>query len=418
MKTSGRRGGKLRKRGWYVSVVIVLTVLLSAYSYQALNRPLPLLQPIAGTVQLHAQTAASVLPWPATGQSAISIIDSPILETHGVQTPAPTASTAKLITALVVLKAKPLTLNQPGPTLTLTAGDVALYNTYTAQDGSVVPVQAGEQISEYQVLQTLLLPSANNMADSLAIWAFGSLPAYQAAATSYLAQHGLDSTHVGSDASGFSPTTTTTAENLAKLGTLAMQNPVLAQIVSQSTATGIPVAGTIKNVNFLLGSDGIIGIKTGNTTQAGGVFVSASRITINNKPVTIVTVVVGQPSLADAMKTSQTLIQSAQANFKPTQIITAGTPVASYVVPWSNHSRVQAIASQNLIVTAWASGTDSSAPAALAQIKPISPGTSAGQTIGSISTETSSFSSPQSISLKLQTTTPKASIWWRLLHPF
>jgi D-alanyl-D-alanine carboxypeptidase (penicillin-binding protein 5/6) len=308
-----------------------------------------------------------------------------------------------------------LALNQPGPTLTLTASDVALHDVYSAQDGSVVPAQAGEQISQYQMLQTLLLPSANNMADSLAIWAFGSLPAYTAAANSYLAQHGLTTTHVGSDASGFSPSTTSTASDLVKLGTLAMQNSVLAQIVGQSTATGIPVAGTIKNVNFLLGSNGIIGIKTGNTTQAGGVFVSASRITINQKPVTIVTAVVGQPSLLDAMKSSQSLILSAQTNFKPVRIITAGTTVDSYIVPWSNGSHVAVIASQNLSFTTWAGSTS---VMAVAQVKPIPAIASAGQTIGTLTTASSPFSNPQSIPLKLQTAIPKPSIWWRLTHPF
>ena len=35
-------------------------------------------------------------------------------------------------------------------------------------------VAAGEQISQYQALQAMLIPSANNVADSLARWAFGS----------------------------------------------------------------------------------------------------------------------------------------------------------------------------------------------------------------------------------------------------
>jgi serine-type D-Ala-D-Ala carboxypeptidase (penicillin-binding protein 5/6) len=417
MKTSGRRGGKRRQRRRYLAVLAVTVVVLlfgGGYGYWALHRPLPLLQPVAGTLELRATNATNTLLWPSAGQSAIAIIDSPILETHGMQTPVPTASTAKLITALVVLNAKPLALNQPGPILSLTASDVALYDSYVAQDGSVVPVQTGEQISEYQVLQTLLLPSANNMADSLAIWAFGSLDAYKAAATDYLTQHGLTATHIGSDASGFSPGTTSTADDLVKLGTLAMQNPVLAQIVNQSTAIGIPVAGTIKNVNFLLGSDGIIGIKTGNTDQAGGVFVSASRIPVNGKPVTIVTAVVDQPSLLDAMKSSQSLIQSAQTNFKPARVVTAGAAVDSYALPWSNHGNVQAIASQNLTVTTW---LGSPTATALAQAKPVPASATAGKTVGTITTEPSPFSSPQQTPLKLQTAIPKPSIWWRFLHP-
>jgi D-alanyl-D-alanine carboxypeptidase (penicillin-binding protein 5/6) len=41
-------------------------------------------------------------------------------------------------------------------------------------------VQLGEELSEYQALQALLLPSANNIAETLARWAFGSIDAYNA----------------------------------------------------------------------------------------------------------------------------------------------------------------------------------------------------------------------------------------------
>ena len=95
-----------------------------------------------------------------------------------------------------------------------------------------------------------------------------------------------------------------------------MQNPVLAQIVSQPTASNIPVVNTVKNVNFLLGSNGIVGIKTGNTDQVGGVFISASRITVNTKPVVIVTAFTNAPSLFEALQDSVPLVQSAQANSK------------------------------------------------------------------------------------------------------
>ena len=83
-----------------------------------------------------------------------------------------------------------------------------------------------------------------------------------------------------------------------------MQNPVLAQIAGQSTATGIPVAGTIKNVNDLIGINNIIGLKTGNSNEAGGAFISASTTKQNNKTIVITTAVVNAPSLFQSMKDS------------------------------------------------------------------------------------------------------------------
>lgn len=398
-----------RRRKWWVSALVVL-VLIAGYCTWTVRRPLPSISP-SQPAELQASAAGGSLAWPPTGQSAAGIVGSKILETHQPQTSLPTASTAKLITALSVLKQKPLALGEQGPLITLTDRDVALYNSYTAQEGSVVPVRSGEQISEYQMLQAMLLPSANNIADSLATWAFGSLTAYSAYANSYAAQLGLATTHIGSDASGFAPTTVSSAENLVELGEIAMQNPVLAQIVGQPTASGLPIVDTVKNVNFLLGTSNIVGIKTGNTDQAGGVFVAAARVSVNNKPVTIVTAVLDAPSLFAAMKDSLALIQSAQANFKPVTIIKANAIVGGYKIPWGG--TIPATADTALTLDTWSGSTVS----ASTHLQRISATAQSGQTVGSITVPQSSLNDQKSADIKLQGTPGKPSLRWRLLHP-
>ena len=398
------------RRQWPLGL-LVYVVVVGGYVTWALLRPLPLLRPAALASPLVAAASQSTLSWPAAGASAVGIVGSDILETHGSQAIVPTASTAKIITVLTVLQHKPLRLDESGPAITLSNSDVALYNTYAAQQGSVVKVVAGEQISEYQMLQTIMLPSANNMADSLALWAFGSLSAYNAAASAYLAEHNLSGTHVGSDASGLSPTTTSTAHDLVKLGELAMQDPVLAQIVGQPTATGIPVVKNIKNVNFLLGSANIIGVKTGNTDQAGGVFVSASRTSINNKPVTIVTAYANAPTLFAAVNGSLPFIQSAQANFKSATIVKAGSVVGRYSLPWGG--TVPVIAVKSLTIMAW----NGSPTAADVHLPAISPATQPGQITGEITTKASALADQKTIPLSLATAPAKPTIWWRLTHP-
>jgi D-alanyl-D-alanine carboxypeptidase (penicillin-binding protein 5/6) len=374
--------------------------------------PLPSLKPTSESLRSTTTSKNPQLSWPAAGQAAVGIVGSPILDIHGVQTPAPTASTAKLITALTVLEQKPLGLDETGPTITLGPNDVALYNSYSARGGSVVPAVTGEQISEYQMLQTIMLPSANNMADSLAIWAFGSLKAYSAAANAYLTRNGLTQTRVGTDdASGFAPSTTSTAHDLVRLGELAMQNPALAQVVGQSTATNIPIVKNIKNVNSLLGTANIIGVKTGNTDQAGGVYVSASKTTVNNKPVTIVTALIGASTLSQALASSLPLVQSAQSNFKPVSVIKAGSVVGRYQLPWGGS--VAAITSTDLTLNTWSGDT----MPATTKLDPVSVNTSAGSTIGSISIAKSALSDQQSVSVKLQAMPPSPTIWWRLLRP-
>lgn len=406
MKTVGHGGGKL----WLWLVVLI--VMLGAYGYWAAQRPLPDLSPVA-VEQFELRTPVSKLTWPGNEQAAVGIIGSRILDTHGAQTPLPTASTAKLITALAVLHQKPLNLGEQGPTITLGANDVALYNSYKGQAGSVIPVTAGERVSEYQMLEAMMLPSANNMADSLAIWAFGSLPAYTSFANSYLQQLGLAGTHVGSDASGFAPSTTSTARDLVILGQLAMQDPVLAQIVGLSSVDGFPVANTIKNVNFLLGTDNIIGVKTGNTDMAGGVFVGAARAIVNNQPVTIVTTVIGAPNLWQAMHDSLSLIQSAtQANFSPVTAASGGSVVGHYQQPWGG--TLTAVAARTLTVRAW----NGSTVTAWISLQPVSPTARTGQTVGSVIIPKSALAEQQSIPVKLGTGPTRPSLWWRLTHPF
>lgn len=397
-----------RKQGRKRWVAVgLLVAFAAAYTSWALLRPLGMISP--EVLPLSGQRNASQLVWPAE-QAAVGVVGTPILETHGRQTPLPAASTAKIITCLTILQAKPLKPGEQGPLVTITDRDVAIYNDYVAHDGSILPVQAGEKLSQYQMLQAIMLPSANNIADSLAIWAFGSLEAYSTAATAYLNTHGLHNTHVGSDASGLAPTSTSTAEDLVKLGKLAMENPVLADIVGQSTASNFPLAGTIRNVNFLLGSYNLVGLKTGNTDQAGGVYVSAARVQIEGKPITIVTALMGAGNLFAAMKDSLPLIQSAQTNFRHVEIIGKDAVVGRYHLPWGG--TLDALGTARLGQSAW----NGSQVTSRIELQPITMNARPGQRVGTVTT-TSNLFPKSSVPVTLKTAPTYPTVWWRLTHP-
>src|SRR5438270_1027511 len=87
---------------------------------------------------------------------------------------APIARVARVMTAYLVLRDHPLGVGEDGSTITLTDADVADTDRRSRQRESVVPIVAGEQLTERQALQALLLPSANNIAVVLARWDSGS----------------------------------------------------------------------------------------------------------------------------------------------------------------------------------------------------------------------------------------------------
>src|SRR5207302_5222873 len=57
----------------------------------------------------------------------------------------------------------------------------------------------------------------------------------------------------------------------------------------------LPVAGTVRNTNVLLGHDGFVGVKTGSTAAAGGCFAFRAVRWIDGKRTAITGVVLGQP---------------------------------------------------------------------------------------------------------------------------
>jgi len=312
------------------------------------TRPVPAIPAVNQIVSV-PKTQAISLPWPGGGQAALGAVGYGVLDSHNPQTPVPVASIAKIITALAVLNKKPLTDGAQGPTIIFDDTDVGFFNYYYLRDGSVAQVNAGEKLNEFQALQAMLLPSANNMADSLARWAFGSVDAYVTYANTMIKNMGLGQTTVGG-ASGFADNTTSTATDLVKLGIAALNNPAIAQVVNQSSAD-IPVAGTVKNVNWLLGQDGVVGIKTGNTDKAGGCYLFAAKRNVSGHEFTLVGAILSQPQLNDAIGAADPIIKAADTGFEHLAVIHKGQIMASYQTSWGETA--QAAASSDVYIWSW-----------------------------------------------------------------
>ncbi len=320
---------------------MVLVVALGAiYCGVQLARSVP---PIAVSEVLPARLVASgdppALPLPSQGAAQVEVAG--LGELGGVRAtePLPLASVTKLMTALVVLHDHPLSPGQQGPVITITAADAAAYSADLAQDDSVAKVAAGETLTEFQALEALLVPSADNVADILATWDAGSVAAFVSRMNAQAEKLGLHQTHYA-DPAGLDPESAGSAADMVRLAGYVMAEPVLRQIVAMPQVT-LPVAGTVYNYDYDLGHDGIIGIKTGSTPQAGGNFVFAASKDVAGKSFTVIGAVLnqgGQQPLQSALDLAKRLSVAAFSDLRTVTLLPEGTKVLSLGAPWGQRA--------------------------------------------------------------------------------
>ena len=281
------------------------------------------------------------------GSYAVAI-DGKIVGGQNIEKISPTASTAKMILSLAIMKEKPFELGEPGEDLEINQEFYDKYIWYYRNGGSVSAVQNGETISEYDALASTLLASSNNMADTLAIWAFGSMDNYREYAINMLAEWGIDTVSIGVDASGFDESTTATASDLAIIGTKLLENPVLAEIVNLKSYT-VPVEGEIKNTNGLLGQNRISGIKTGYIGDVSGYCLVSGYFENDDHIVTLA--LMGAPTRSTSFYDSLTIINQVQEKLTPRKIISAGDKIGHYESWWAGEINI--IADEDLEITSW-----------------------------------------------------------------
>lgn len=299
-----RRGG-----GW-LGALALLTVAAVAAWFALVKVMEPRAAPAPRPVLLRGAFA-----WPAAGVSAVGVSAAGFaprqLTGPGAHRPVPVASVAKLMTAYVIVHDHPLEAGAAGPQIVVRPAEAAAYPAQVRKDESLVPVTAGERISERQALLALLLPSADNMAWILARWDAGSQQAFVARMNAAARRLGMTGTRY-TDPSGLADSTVSTAADQVLLGRAVMAQPELARIVATRTAV-VPVAGTVQNLNRLLGSDQIVGLKTGSTSAAGGCVLLAAWHRVSGHRVLIIAAVFGQPgplsaSLANALAAGRQLV--------------------------------------------------------------------------------------------------------------
>lgn len=236
----------------------------------------------------------------------------------------PSASTVKLLTALVAVQDPNL---PPDRVITATAEDVQAARAGYAQGDSVLLLTPGERLTVHDLLLALLLPSADNAADMLA--AASSL-----GRTGFLKEMYRESKRLrlGSppfgDPSGLSAQDQLSPWGAVRLAEAALKNPVVRSIVRLQTAR-LSNGQTLENLDQLLGTyRGALGLKTGYTPAAGYMLVFAA--TRNGH--TAIGSLMGEPDMPQVFADARALLDWAFSTV-PLRTIGRGSVVATLKWP-------------------------------------------------------------------------------------
>jgi D-alanyl-D-alanine carboxypeptidase (penicillin-binding protein 5/6) len=212
---------------------------------------------------------ARVAPPSITAPSALLMtMDGSVLWSRAPLTRRAVASTIKMLNALVVRESVTLTevVTVPRKASAINDGDVGLVT--------------GQRFTVRRLLEMMLVASANDAAEAIAIHIAGSERRYVALMNAKAKELGLTGT-LAVDPHGLSERERSTASDLALLARTVMADPVLRSIVRKKTvAVPRPHKKTriFKSTDLLLGHyGGIEGVKTGYTSTAGFCFVGAAK---------------------------------------------------------------------------------------------------------------------------------------------
>lgn len=318
----------------------------------------------------------------------------------------PMAGITKVITALVVLDAKPLADGEPGGTVPITTDDYLSYLDFRDAGTRTVTVYTEDQWTEREMLQAMLLGSSNNHAETLARWAFGATDAYVGAANAWLDENEMPDTTVV-DATGLSDDSVGTATDLSRLAALALAEPAIASVLSEPV-TGLPSRRGISNTTTYLPEQQVTGISRSYTDAAGICLLFAGDVVVEGESYRFYGAVLQQPDW-DALESGVTAImESARAGVTPTPVLAEGSAVVAFSTAWGDTANGISGASPSRL--RWGA----TPPEITVNTERVS-NAGTGTKVGSITVVDGSSSAKTSLTLDRALTDP--GVFWRLSHP-
>jgi serine-type D-Ala-D-Ala carboxypeptidase (penicillin-binding protein 5/6) len=223
-------------------------------------------------------TPADAMPIPAVGAASALLLDlsvgQTLLET-APETPRPIASLTKVMTALLVIESERDRLDR----VVRVHGD-AVFGRRDYGASSTLGLAPGERISVRELLGGLLLGSANDAAEALAIAEAGSVAAFVQRMNARARELGMDRTTFASP-HGLDDAGRSSVSDLAILLRTALEEPAFRDLIARRSVTirsGRGPARRIQNRNVMLWLyPGATGVKTGFTSGAGFCLIVTAR---------------------------------------------------------------------------------------------------------------------------------------------
>jgi len=394
--------------GWRRPPVLVpvgiVAALCGAYAATTLLWPLHAVAPEVSAVQVQAAAApAAEVTWPTVGSAAVGV--QGLSTVASATTTDEIASISKVASVLMVLDELPLKVGEQGPSFDFDYGDSRDYWQYRRSNQSALDVPVGGSLTEYQMLQGVMLGSANNYIDRLADDLWGGRAGFAEAARTWLSDHGITGITLESP-SGFDDRNVATPAALVTLGELAMKNPVFAEIVATKSVE-IPGAGTVTNTNGMLKDPGVLGIKTG--TLSGWNLLTAKQVTVGDSDVRIFTSVLGQPDDETRLAVTRSLLAEVEQQLiAQPATVPAGTVVGTVSTEWGATADVVTDADTQVVLWNGATATASTEFTLGEEM-------AKDATVGTLTAQGPLNAAETSVSLADEVKAP--SIWWRLTHP-
>lgn len=244
------------------------------------------------------------------------------------------ASTTKIMTAMLALEKLQMDDKITLPDDFVNVGETGL------------ALRAGTTQTAEELLMAMMLYSANDAAQAVAIGTSGSVDAFVELMNRRVADMGLTGTHFANPHGLHNENHYTTAYDLAMIARAALDSDEFRRIINTKNYTVKKLNGesdyTVYNRNDLLSQyKKADGVKTGYTRQAGNTFVGSAT----QNGMQLIAVVLNS---TDIYGDAKALLDWGFANYAPTQILEANQQLGAVAVLNGGRGEVLAVAEKSL----------------------------------------------------------------------